>query len=100
MPGMGMVTCFIKTDTHIKEVAAIVHQRDVDSHTPTVIGTSHGIDSTLRVRTDIPQYRLRLLGVIHVVHHKLQAGQLRNTDVFSQCGNCLSMQRTTHFPVD
>lgn len=86
MPGMGTVVHFIKTGSHIKEMAAIVHQRDVNGRTPTVIGTNRDIDNILRVGTGIPQYRLRLLGAIRVVHHKLQAGQLRNADAFSQRG--------------
>ena len=70
MPGMGTVMHFIKTSPHIEHITASIHQRDVNGRTPAVIRTDRHIHHILWIRTGIPQYRLRLLWAVCVIHHQ------------------------------
>ena len=88
---MRTVVHLIKISAHIKNIATIVHQRNVDGRPTAVIGSNRHIDDVLGIRARIPQHRLRLLGAIRVIHDKLQARQLRDTDAFSQRGYRLAV---------
>ncbi|MNN84039.1 hypothetical protein D3C81_2011550 [compost metagenome] len=81
---MGTIVHFIKIGPHIEDIATFVHQRDVNGRAAAVIGANRDIDNVLRIRAGIPWHRLRLLRTISVVHHQIQARQLRNADAFGQ----------------